>query len=163
MLKDNMLPYATAGSGIAATLLWSGQTVHTGFGLPVDAFSHNTSKITPKSVRGRTLAIAGAIFIDEISMLKKDQLELISDLLCDCTGNQEPFGGKLIIASGDFRQTLPIIKHSSRSSVVNSVVTNSHLWENCQKFSLKLNMRIKKFAQQCTTNTQKQVFEKYAK
>ena len=98
-----MLPYATAGSGIAATLLWSGQTVHTGFGLPVDVFSHNTSQITPKSVKGKILTNTGAIFIDEISMLKKDQLELISDLLCDCTGNQEPFGDKVIITSGDFR------------------------------------------------------------
>ena len=98
-----MFPYVTAGSGIAATLLWSWQIVHTGFALPVDVFSHNTSQIIPKSVKGKILNNAGAIFIDEISMLKKDQLELISDLLCDCTGNQEPFGDKVIITSGDFR------------------------------------------------------------
>ncbi len=88
MLQENNLPYATAGSGITATLLWSGQTVHTGFGLPVDVFSHNTSKITPKSVKGKTLSKARAIIIDKISMLKKNQLEMISDLLCDCTGKK---------------------------------------------------------------------------
>ncbi len=31
-----MLLYVTAGNGIVATFLWSGQTVHTDFGLPVD-------------------------------------------------------------------------------------------------------------------------------
>ena len=51
MLKDRMLPYVTARSGITATLLWPGQTAHTDFGLPIDVFSHNTSKITPKSQR----------------------------------------------------------------------------------------------------------------
>ena len=163
LLKDNLFPYATAGSGIAATLLWSGKTVHTGFGLPVDVFAHGISQITPQSIRGRALAKASVIFIDEISMLKKDQLEMISDLLCDCTGNNESFGGKLIISSGDFCQTLPIIKHASRNAVVNSIVTKSHLWENCQKFSLKQNMRVQKFITQCTNNKQKEQFIKYAK
>ena len=81
--------------------------------------------------------------LKKISMLKKDQLKLISDLLCDCTGNQEPFWGKLIIASGDFRQTLPIIKHASRLSVVNTIETNSYLWENCQTFTLNQNVLTK--------------------
>jgi hypothetical protein len=36
-----------------------------------------------------------------------------------------PFGGKLIIFGGDFRQTLPIIQHGTQLDIINSSMKNS--------------------------------------
>ncbi|GBM13182.1 hypothetical protein AVEN_64383-1 [Araneus ventricosus] len=49
------------------------------------------------------------IIIDEITMLTKDGLRCIDSLLRDLMNNDKPFGGKVIIIGGDFRQTLPVV------------------------------------------------------
>lgn len=39
-----------------------------------------------------------------------------------------PFGGKILILLGDFRQTCPVIRHGSRAQVVEASIRSSHLW-----------------------------------
>ena len=36
----------------------------------------------------------------------------------DVLGNDLPFGGKVVIFSGDFRQNLPVIKFGNRADIV---------------------------------------------
>ena len=50
-----------------------------------------------------------AIVIDEISMLRRDQFEIIDAVLASIKDNSLPFGGVQIIASGDFAQIPPVI------------------------------------------------------
>lgn len=50
------------------------------------------------------------IVIDEVSMLRADQLELIDAILKDATKNDKPFGGKVMIFTGDFYQIPPVVK-----------------------------------------------------
>jgi hypothetical protein len=41
-------------------------------------------------------------------------LDAVDRLLKDLMDNELPFGGKVILLSGYFRQCLPIVKHASR-------------------------------------------------
>lgn len=67
------------------------------------------------------------IIWDEISMISKHVFECVDRLFKDLCYNNKPFGDKIIIAAGDFRQTLPIIKHGSRNKIINSCVKRSLL------------------------------------
>ena len=39
-----------------------------------------------------------------------------------------PFGGKVVVFSGDFRQILPIIPKGRRQDIVHATVNSSYLW-----------------------------------
>jgi hypothetical protein len=54
-----------------------------------------------------------------------------------------PFGGKLIIFGGDFRQTLPIIQHGTQLDIINSSMKNSPtIWRYITTLRLAKNLRI---------------------
>ena len=55
---------------------------------------------------------------DGISMTNKYAFGTVDRLFIDLCRNSKPFGGKEIIVSGDFRQTLPILYHSSRAQII---------------------------------------------
>ncbi|KAG2194766.1 hypothetical protein INT47_012068 [Mucor saturninus] len=115
---------ACASSGIAATLLPGGRTAHLLFQIPID--------------------------IDESSLcnikLQDISAQVISDsnrLLQEITGNFHlPFGRKVVVLGGDFRQTLPIIKFGSLSDVIDACVINSVLFRDCRVLRLKRNMTL---------------------
>jgi ATP-dependent DNA helicase PIF1 len=50
------------------------------------------------------------VIIDEVSMLRSDTFELIDEILKKATNSNIPFGGKILIMSGDFFQTPPVSK-----------------------------------------------------
>ena len=133
------LPFAT--TGIAATLLKGGRTVHSGFKLPVPILDTSTSSMRPNSPEAETLRQAVLIIIDEISMLTKHGLRCIDQLLRDVMQIQQPFGGKAIVIGGDFRQTLPVVAKGTRVDVIECCIKSSSLWHNFTKLSLSTNMR----------------------
>ena len=53
--------------------------------------------------------------MNEVTMLNKYKygLQCIDKLLKEIMNNQEPFGGKIVVLSGDFRQTLPVVLHET--------------------------------------------------
>ncbi|XP_061346374.1 uncharacterized protein LOC133292018 [Gastrolobium bilobum] len=53
-----------------------------------------------------------------------------------------PFGGKIVVLGGDFRQILPVIPHGSRQEIVNATINSSHLWSHCHLLTLTKNMRL---------------------
>ena len=68
------------------------------------------------------------------------------DIMKEIDGNNEniPFGGKILVFGGDFRQILPVIKHGSRVDIVNASIKKSYLWNHIKLNTLKLtkNMRL---------------------
>jgi len=54
-----------------------------------------------------------------------------------------PFGGKIMIFGGDFRQILPVVKKGNRQQIVAASFNRSVLWQDIQVVHLKTNMRIK--------------------
>ena len=53
-----------------------------------------------------------------------------------------PFGGKVMVFGGDFRQVLPIVPKGSRAQSVNACLNKSHLWQHMQHMRLVKNMRV---------------------
>jgi ATP-dependent DNA helicase PIF1 len=63
--------------------------------------------------------------------------------LQDITGKKNiPFGGKVVVLGGDFRQILPVIPKGTRQEVVNSTINSSHLWRFCEVLTLTTNVRL---------------------
>ncbi|GBM60846.1 hypothetical protein AVEN_179002-1 [Araneus ventricosus] len=81
------------------------------------------------------------IIIDEITMLTKDGLRCIDSLLRDLINNYKPFGGKIIIIGGDFRETLPVVPRGTRADVIESCIKSRTLWSKFTHLSLITNIR----------------------
>ena len=54
----------------------------------------------------------------------------------------KPFGGKVVVLGGDFRQILSVIRKGSRHDIVTSAVNSSYLWKSCKVLKLTVNMRL---------------------
>ena len=54
------------------------------------------------------------IIWDEITMTSRYAFEAVDRMLKDIYNNDLHFGGKVIIVSRDFRQTLPVVRHGNR-------------------------------------------------
>ena len=55
-------------------------------------------------------------------------------------GNERPFGGKLIVFLGDFRQLLPVIINESPECMVEACIKNSYIWDYVREYKLSENL-----------------------
>ncbi|GBN97289.1 hypothetical protein AVEN_166347-1 [Araneus ventricosus] len=65
----------------------------------------------------------------------------VDRLLQDLSNCSLPFGGKVILLGGDFRQVLPVVLKCSRSLTVASCLKKHNLWSKFIKLNLIKNMR----------------------
>ena len=62
-------------------------------------------------------------------MAPKEALQAVDDLLRDLMEEPDvPFGGKVLVLGGDFRQVLPVMPHCSREDVVSHSLKAHPLW-----------------------------------
>ena len=54
-----------------------------------------------------------------------------------------PFGGKLLILGGDFRQIAPVIKSGLKNDIILQTIKYSKYWPLFKKLKLTINMRSK--------------------
>ncbi|GFV15904.1 ATP-dependent DNA helicase [Trichonephila clavipes] len=113
--SQNNIALAIASSGIAATLLDGGRTTHSAWKLLLNLQNTEapTCNISKNSGMEKVLQTCQIIIWDECTMSHKKALEALDRTLRDFRGNRRIFGGALILLSGDFRQTLPIIPRST--------------------------------------------------
>ena len=138
------LPIACAWSGIAATMLPNGRTVSSRFALPVPLpEEHAQSNLTAQQAKGRLLKAAHIILWDEISMTPLEALDAADRCLQDIMENDDPFGGKILIMAGDFRQVLPVVPHGDDAKIkAHTVTRHSYFTEGkVIRFSLATNKR----------------------
>ncbi|KAJ7092218.1 PIF1-like helicase-domain-containing protein, partial [Mycena epipterygia] len=64
-------------------------------------------------------------------------LACIDEFLRRLMGNNLPFGGKVLILLGDFRQTCPVIRRGTRAQVVDASVKFSPLFQHFTVLRLK--------------------------
>lgn len=55
-----------------------------------------------------------------------------------------PFGGKVLLMGGDFRQVLPVVPRGTRAGIVNATVKRSTLWHLFKVMQLRINMRVQR-------------------
>ncbi|XP_011859026.1 PREDICTED: uncharacterized protein LOC105556539, partial [Vollenhovia emeryi] len=109
LLKSrNKVVSAMAFTGIAATLLPNGKTVHKVFGLPVPLFDDSTSNIKIQSKDADNLKRVNVFILDEAPMAPRYVLNIMDRTLRDIMQNDLDFGGKIVLLGGDFRQLLPV-------------------------------------------------------
>ena len=142
--KRGIIISCFAYTGIAASLLEDGKTLHSGFGIPLSNTGAIKTTLPVNSIQRKRLNATQVILIDEISMVPKGILEFISMLMkqfknMDDSG--EHFGGCVVFVGGDLRQILPVIIGGNESSIVSNCVVKSYLWRNFISARLTINQR----------------------
>ncbi|CAN1189513.1 ATP-dependent DNA helicase PIF1 [Linum perenne] len=137
-----------ASSGIAATLLPDGVTAHSRFKIPLEIDNLSTCMVKKGSEVAELLKSATLIVWDEAPMIHRLAFEAVDRTMCDIMNmplsgeNYLPFGGKVVLLGGDFRQFLPVVPNGSRADNINASLPRSYLWTFCTLLHLKINMRI---------------------
>uniref|UniRef100_A0ACD5ZSL2 Uncharacterized protein n=1 Tax=Avena sativa TaxID=4498 RepID=A0ACD5ZSL2_AVESA len=73
--------------------------------------------------------------------MAKLRIETLDRSLQDIMGCDLPFGGKVVVFGGDFRQVLPVVTRGTRAQITDATLQRSYLWEKIRKIRLKCNMR----------------------
>ena len=110
-------------------LLEGGRTCHSRLGLPVPMPREAVcSSIKAQSNRAEVLRRGRLLVWDEAPMAPWQALECVDMTLRDLTGIDFPFGGKVVVLGGEFRQVLPVMPHSTRADVVSHSIKAHELW-----------------------------------
>ncbi|XP_035841591.1 ATP-dependent DNA helicase PIF1-like [Helianthus annuus] len=121
--------------------------------------------IKPNDDVANLLKESKLIIWDEAPMVHKHAFEALDrtmkDILSSSTNNSSelPFGGKVIVFGGDFRQILPVIPNGTRQQIVNSSLSSSYLWSECKVLKLTKNMRLRTGAESSNSDS----IKKFAK
>ena len=138
---EGNIALAVAFSGIAATLLEKGRTFHSRFKAPIVPTATSTCDIVVQREIAALVRQCKVIVFDEAPMAHRFLLEALDRSLRDVMNLDLPFGGKVIVLGGDFRQVLPVVPRGSRSAIVNASIKRSPLWQIFETFPLRENMR----------------------
>lgn len=109
-LKENNVPVAiTASTGIAATHL-HGTTIHSwsGIGIKDSLSSLDLEKLRKNKRIKSNYKKTKVLIIDEISMLQKNQLDMLDFIARNFLNPERVFGGLQVIVCGDFFQLPPV-------------------------------------------------------
>jgi hypothetical protein len=130
-----------ASTGIAANLLPNGRTYHSQYKLPIPILSNSVSNIKPSSRDADVIRKANLLIFDEVTMASSHTLNCINRLLKEIMSNDNPFGGKVLLLGGDFRQCLPIVPHANKAGILEQVIKESPLWNEFKILKLDTNVR----------------------
>jgi hypothetical protein len=86
------------------------------------------STIKPESSRAELIRHAVLIIWDEAPTANRAVLACVDSVLRKIMGNALPFGGKVFVLLGDFRQTGPVVRRGSRAQIVDASIKSSTLW-----------------------------------
>jgi len=78
-------------------------------------------------------------------MISKTIMGSVDRLLQHLMDNHKPFGGKIIIFSGDFRQCLPIILRQGRPGITREIMKHCPWWGQVTQLRLTENERLKRY------------------
>ncbi|XP_022003411.1 uncharacterized protein LOC110900859 [Helianthus annuus] len=138
-----------ASSGIASLLLDGGRTAHSRFVILININENSICSIEPNTELGDLIKRARLIIRDEAPMTHKHCFEALDRTMRDISRSSQPnmqskpFGGKVILFGGDFRQILPVIPKGTRTMIVNASLNSSYIWRHCKVLKLTESMRLR--------------------
>ncbi|XP_030060875.1 uncharacterized protein LOC115471313 [Microcaecilia unicolor] len=138
---DGDIALPVASTGIAANLFPGGRTYHSQFKLPVPLLENSTSTIRLNSNNATILRDARILIWDESTMAPTMALTAVDTLLKDIMKNDKPFGGKVLLLAGDFRQTLPVVPHGDQTQIIEASIKFNKLWKQFHILKLQHNVR----------------------
>ncbi|XP_013720095.2 ATP-dependent DNA helicase PIF1-like [Brassica napus] len=133
-----------ASSGIASLLLSGGRTAHSRFGIPLNPDEFSSCTMKHRSDQANLVKASLLIIWDEASMMSKHCSEALDKSLSDIVRKHDtqPFGGKVIVFGGDFRQVFPVINGVGKAEIVMASLNSSYLRTHCKVLKLSKNMRL---------------------
>lgn len=111
----NLIAVATATSGIAASIMAEEHTEHSRFKIPIKLGDNSICNFTKQSGTAMLLHKAAMIIWDEVAMTRREAVETLDRSLQDIIESSEPFGGKVMVFGGDFRDVLPVVPRGTRA------------------------------------------------
>lgn len=163
--SEKKIVLAVASSGVASLLLPRGRTAHSRFKIPIDINENSLCTIKRGTMLAELIQKTSLIIWDEAPMTHRRCFEALDRTLRDLLSEHAPsnglvpFGGKVVVLGGDFRQILPVVRKGSRASIIDASITNSPLWSHAVLLKLTVNMRLL----QCNLGEQQQQeLEKFA-
>jgi ATP-dependent DNA helicase PIF1 len=129
-------------------LLDGGRTAHSRFKIPLDANETSVCNFSPNSAIAQLLRRTKIIIWDECSMIGRYTFEAVDRTFKDVFKNvnpvlrEVPFGGRVVVLGGDFRQVLPVVPRGTRTQIVDQCINRSVLWSSVRSFRLTINMRV---------------------
>lgn len=148
--SERRIVLAVASSGVASLLLPGGRTGHSRFRIPLDISDRSRCNISRNSHLAELCQKANLILWDEAPMTHRWCFEALDRTLRDILSaeNKEnamfPFGGKIVVLGGDFRQILPVVECGAKDDIINSSLIVSPLWQHIKVLKLHSNMRLKR-------------------
>ncbi|OBZ81222.1 ATP-dependent DNA helicase PIF4 [Choanephora cucurbitarum] len=121
--RNHGITLAVSASGTAALLLKGGKTAHSLFKIPLKCDIHTMCSFTSASPTAQLIRSAELILWDEASMISRDVLEAVDRSFKDVCKQinpaleDVPFGGRVVVFGGDFRQVLLVVPKASRADI----------------------------------------------
>nr|GEZ04853.1 hypothetical protein [Tanacetum cinerariifolium] len=138
-----LIALATASSGAAANNMTGERTGHSRFKISFNLTTNSICNIKKQSGLAKLLCQATLIIWDEESMAKRQAVEAVDRTMQDINGVKLPFGGKIMVLRGDFRQVLSVVRRGTRAQIVDSSLQMSPLWNIIKVIRLTINMRVR--------------------
>ncbi|CAN0897204.1 ATP-dependent DNA helicase PIF1 [Linum grandiflorum] len=116
--------------------------------IPLDVDHSSTCAIKKGTSLARLIEKTTLIVWDEAPMVHRLSFEALDRTICDLMDTPtsgpgyKPFGGKIVLLGGDFRQTLPVVTNGHRADHLSASLTRSYLWSHCKVLRLHTNMRL---------------------
>lgn len=88
------------------------------------------------------------IIWDETPMMHRHYFEVVDRIIRDILRSYNngsldiPFGGKVVVLGGDFRQILPVIPKGNKQDSVHATIYSSYFWNFYEVLTLTTNMRL---------------------
>lgn len=118
-----------------------GRTAHLRFKIPIKLEDNSVCNFTKQSGTAVLLREASLIIWDEVAMIRRQAVETLDRSLQDIIGCDLPFGGKVMVFGGDFRQVLPVVPRGTRAQICDVTLLQSYIWDDIKIIWLKQNMR----------------------
>lgn len=131
-------------------LLPRGRTAHSRFKIPIEISETSICSIRRGTMLADVIQKTSLIIWDEAPMTHRRCFEALDRTLRYLLSEEEPanairpFGGKVVVLGGDFRQILPVVQKGSKTTIIDASITNSILWPHITLLSRNDLMQIDK-------------------
>jgi len=135
--RDRHVAIEVASFGIAILLLEGGRTTHSVFKIPIALGKDSMCSIPVQSDSAELLWETKLIIWDEAPAQHQHYAEAVDRTLRDIMQCPDsPFGGKMVVFGGDFRQCPPVVSRGFQATIVFTALSRSVLWRQVRILTL---------------------------
>jgi hypothetical protein len=143
--EENDIPWAaSATTGNAASLLHSGQTLHSLCWVPTEVDEDSVPRMDRQCQRAQSIRSWGLLLVDESSQLHIDVYNFVLKTIRDVRHGRGVVRRLVIVFGGDFQQILPVVPHEDISAAYNASLIRKYYTGEIKFLCLRENHRTDK-------------------